>query len=104
MAQTLPNISQELGCVVRTNSEAIVGVVNEHSDDDLSRGGPAITSHFYPNDHTHITQNRFPQGYSFMRWYMGPLVDGANPRRRALKALARIRASSAQIDGGVAWA
>ena len=80
---TLPNVSSRLGQRVRTNSEAIVAALAPDVDEDLSRGA-AISSHFYVGDHTHITQNRFPAGYNFMRWYQGPLVDGP---WRALKVL-----------------
>ena len=83
---TLTGVSDQLGRVVRTNSEAIVAVLSPDKDDDLTRGN-SISSHFYPDDHTHITQNRFPEGYRFMRWYMGALVDGERPLVRALKGL-----------------
>jgi cholesterol oxidase len=75
-----------LGRRVRTNSEAIVGVVSKERDIDLAKG-PAISTDFYPNEHTHVTQNRLPASYSIMKLYSGPLVDDANPTRRALKAL-----------------
>ncbi len=84
--QTLPAISSALGDVVRTNSEAIVAVISPNPDDDLSHG-TAISSHFYANAHTHITQNRFPPGYDFMRWYMGPLTDGTKAWSRALRTV-----------------
>jgi cholesterol oxidase len=84
--RTLPQISRRLGEVVRTNSEAIVAALSPNVDEDLTRGA-AISSHFYVGDHTHITQNRFPPGYEFMRWYQGPLVDGSTPLRRALRVL-----------------
>jgi hypothetical protein len=29
--------------------------------------GAAITSHFYPDATTHITQNRFPASFAYMR-------------------------------------
>jgi cholesterol oxidase len=87
--QTLPAISPALGDVVRTNSEAIVAALSPNPDDDLSHGA-AISSHFYANEHTHITQNRFPAGYDFMRWYMGPLTDGTNAFSRALRTIAGI--------------
>ena len=85
-AKTLPAISREMGNVVRTNSEAIVGVLPKDRQIDVTRG-TTISTDFYPNKHTHITQNRFPEGYSFMKWYGGPLVDDAHPLRRALKTL-----------------
>lgn len=90
VAGTLPRLSPQLGEVVRTNSEAIVGVLSPDENATLDEGGPTITSHFYPNDHTHITQNRFPAGYTFMKFQSGPLVDGARPRRRRLRTLARM--------------
>lgn len=84
--KTLPHISPALGKVVRTNSEAIVGILSPQKDLDITEG-TTISTDFYPNPHTHITQNRFPKGYTFMKWYMGPLVDDANPLRRAVKTL-----------------
>jgi cholesterol oxidase len=87
--RTLPHLSPKLGERVRTNSEAIVSVLAPDPDEDLTHG-TAISSHFYVGDHTHITQNRFPPGYEFMRWYQGPLVDGPSPLGRALRAIGAI--------------
>lgn len=85
--RTLPALSPKLGANVRTNSEAIVGILGPDNGEDLSLGGPAITTDFYPNAHTHITQNRFPVGYKFMKNYYGPMVDDAAPWRRALRTV-----------------
>jgi len=49
----LPNISQRLGYVVRTNSEAIQAVTAPNDDLDFSRS-VAITSSIYPDPETHI--------------------------------------------------
>jgi cholesterol oxidase len=88
-ARTLARLSASLGQVVRTNSEAVVGILSPDPEIDLSQG-PTISSHFYPDARTHITQNRFPAGFTFMKWYSGPLVDGDRPLRRSLKTLAAI--------------
>lgn len=85
-AKTLPAVSPQLGQIVRTNSEAIVAVLARDKDLDLTEG-PAISSEFYPAGNTHITQNRFPDGYNFMRWYMSPMVDDPVPWRRAFRTL-----------------
>ncbi len=85
--KTLPDISQQLGRIVRTNSEAIVGIVAPEGTEDLSQG-VTISTDFYPDAHTHITQNRFPAGYTFMKWQSGPLVDDPHPSRRTLRTLA----------------
>jgi cholesterol oxidase len=79
-------LSPTLGTRVRTNSEVITGIYSPDSKEDLSKG-VAISSHFYPDQDTHITQNRFPVGYTFMKWYDGPLVDDDRPTHRALKTL-----------------
>lgn len=84
--QTLPDLSPRLGETVRTNSEAIVAVLHPDVNKDLTHG-VAISSHFHANPHTHITQNRFPENYAYMRFLMTHLVDGANPLRRALRTL-----------------
>ena len=83
-AQTLPALSGMLGQRVRTNSEAITGVLSKDPTDDLTKG-PAISSDFHANEHTHVTQNRLPASYWFMKLYSGPLVDGFKPWLRALK-------------------
>jgi cholesterol oxidase len=87
--KTLPNISSQLGVVVRTNSESIVGVLPKNEDLDLSRG-TTISSDFYPDEYTHVTQNRFPAGYGFMKYFSVPLVDDPNPVRRSLVTIAKM--------------
>ena len=86
---TLPNLSPMLGKRVRTNSEAITAVLSKDKDIDLSKG-PAISSDFHANTYTHITQNRVPPSYWFMKLYASPLVDGTRPGKRALKTLATL--------------
>ena len=84
--RTLPHISRQLGTVVRTNSESIVAISSTQSDEDLSEG-PAISTHFYPNENTHITNNRFPPAMDILKFQVGPLVDGGNTLVRSLKTL-----------------
>lgn len=96
VTKTLPDISRRLGTVVRTNSESIVGVLPRKEDLDLSHG-TTISSDFYPDEHTHITQNRFPEGYTFMKYFSVPLVDDPNPVRRSLTTLGRMIADPAGV-------
>ncbi|MGH8456815.1 MAG: GMC family oxidoreductase N-terminal domain-containing protein, partial [Stenotrophobium sp.] len=84
--RTLPKLPRALGEHVRTNSEAIVGILADDEQVDVTKGA-TISTHFYPDAHTHITQNRFPPSYGFMKLYMGPLVDDARPLLRALRTL-----------------
>jgi cholesterol oxidase len=85
---TLPGLSRMLGQRVRTNSEAITASLAPDDSVDMSHG-PAISSDFHANDQTHITQNRLPASYWFMKLYSGPLVDGKRPLTRALKTILR---------------
>jgi cholesterol oxidase len=86
--RSLPQLPAALGEHVRTNSEAIVAI-RGGSGVDISRG-TTISSHCHVDAQTHITQNRFPRSYNFMRLYMGPLVDDARPLRRAGKVLGEL--------------
>lgn len=62
---TLPNLSQQLGREVRTNSETlIVNTCNFKDENGNNREiceGPTITSMFDPDDETRIEINRFPR-------------------------------------------
>lgn len=82
---TLPKISPTLGEVVRTNSEAITSVLQPKGEDMTD--GAAISSDFYPNQNTHITQNRLDRGYNIFRYMMGPMIDDPVQWRRVLKTL-----------------
>ena len=87
--KTLPRLSPQLGKVVRTNSESIVGILSNNENEDLTFGA-AISSDFYPDPETHVTMNRFPPGYSFMKYLFGPMVDDENKLRRAVKTIGTI--------------
>lgn len=85
----LPNISDQLGNVVRTNSEALVGTVADNADIDYSEG-IAITSGIYPDEHTHIETVRYGKGHDAMSMIATVLVGGGEPWPRPLRFLAKI--------------
>jgi len=82
---TLPDVSHSLGKVVRTNSEAITAVLHPPGIDLTD--GTAISTDFYPDPNTHITQNRFDHGYRFIRYLYAPMTDDERPLVRASKTL-----------------
>lgn len=57
VTKSLPSLSPQQGKMVRTNSEAVVGILSQDLQEDLTRGA-TISSHFFPDPHTHITQSR----------------------------------------------
>jgi len=87
----LPDLSDRLGDVVRTNSEAIVGASAKLPKPELSRG-VAITSSIHPDDITHIEPCRYPPGSNAMGLLTTVLVDGGGTRsRRSRFATAIVR-------------
>ncbi len=83
----LPRLSPRLGELTRTNSEAIVGASRTTVDPrrDFSRG-VAITSSFYPDEHTHIEPVRYGRGSNAMGLLQTVSTDGESgtPRWRQL--------------------
>ena len=90
VTHSLPKISQRLGDMVRTNSEALLGSSARDLKTNYSEG-IAITSIFHADDVTTIEPVRYPAGSSLMRFLSGPLVDqeGSIPSR-LLKTLGQI--------------
>ncbi|MFN8596155.1 MAG: GMC family oxidoreductase [Anaerolineae bacterium] len=80
--KSLRKISDRLGDMVRTNSEALLGVSARKLDVNYSEG-VAITSIFNADDVTTIEPVRYPDGSSLMRFLSGPLVEqeGSIPSR-----------------------
>ncbi|HSD80214.1 MAG TPA: FAD-dependent oxidoreductase [Solirubrobacteraceae bacterium] len=88
---TLPHVSPRLGESVRTNSEAVTGILARDPAVDLLHG-PSISSDFHPDERTHVTQNRFRGGARVLRLQVGPLVDGEHRGRRAWQTVRAIAA------------
>jgi cholesterol oxidase len=75
VSRSLSDISPRLGDMVRTNSEALLGVTNRgRGKVDYSKG-IAITSIFHGDEVTCIEPVRFPDGSGFISLIAGPLFD-----------------------------
>ncbi|HWJ63436.1 MAG TPA: GMC family oxidoreductase [Acidimicrobiales bacterium] len=85
----LPALSNRLGDVVRTNSEAIVGASAKTARPELSRG-VAITSSIHPDETTHIEPVRYPPGSNAMGLLSTVLVDGGDGPPRQVKFLKKV--------------
>ncbi len=85
----LPNLSKRLGHQVRTNSEAILGVISKRSDVNYSKG-IAITSSIHPTDDTHVEVVRYSEGSDALAPLATLLTDGGSGAPRPLKYLANI--------------
>jgi cholesterol oxidase len=80
--KTLPDLSPQLGMVVRSNGEALLGVTARYEEVDFSQG-VVITSSFWVDDETSIEPVRYARGSSFMRNTAVPLngYQGSEPKR-----------------------
>ncbi|MGZ4655220.1 FAD-dependent oxidoreductase [Oryzihumus sp.] len=71
----LPRLSERLGHLTRTNSEALVGATARGKDVDYTEG-VAITSSFFPDHETHIEPVHYGKGSNVMGLLATTLVDG----------------------------
>lgn len=83
---SLRNLSPALGDFVRTNSEALVGVLAPTADRDFSHG-LAITSGIDADEHTHMEIVRYGRGQDFMGTMVTHLTSGEPPWPRWLRWL-----------------
>lgn len=77
----LPQVSDRLGVLTRTNSESILGALSPDLDVDYTKG-VAITSSWHPDDVTHIEPVRYGRGSNAMALMQTVLTDGDGPRPR----------------------
>jgi cholesterol oxidase len=92
----LPKISNQLGKLSRTNSEALTGSIMPKGGTDFSQGC-AITSSFFPDDHTHVEPVRYGKGSNFMGLLQTVMTDGENIRDRRRQWLRQVITNPALV-------
>ena len=85
----LPGISDQLGNVVRTNSEALLGVTARDKNADYS-DHLAITSGIYPDEKTHIEIVRYNKGSDVMGALLTLLTGGGGKIPRVVRFVGNI--------------
>ena len=85
----LPRLSERIGWDVRTNSESILGVLTRDRDVDLSKG-LAASSSVFPDEHTQVQADRYPERSDFIGLLSTILVDGGGRWPRPARWLAAI--------------
>lgn len=86
----LPKISDRLGHLVRTNSEAILGVTVPEGRAEALVKRVAITSSIYPDPHTHIETVTYGEGGGAIRGLFTVLTGNGTRLTRPLKWAAQI--------------
>jgi cholesterol oxidase len=101
----LPNLSPRLGSLSRTNSESILGAVAQSTHVDYTEG-VAITSSWYPDEHTHVEPVRYGHGSNAMGLLQSVLTTPrAGQKRWAtwLQTLWRERGDAARLLNVRRW-
>jgi len=74
-SSSLPELSEKVGCGVRTNSESLVGVTTRDKDKIFS-DGVAISSILHTDKHSHVEPVRYSAGSGIWRLLMSPMIRG----------------------------
>lgn len=83
---SLPRLSDRVGHLVRTNSEAITAVTAHDRSADLATD-LTITMSVHPDEHTHVTNNTYAAAGDALALTFGPFTGG---RRRTLQFVREI--------------
>ncbi len=84
--KSLPNLSDQLGMGIRTNSESLIGITAFDKETVFSEG-VAIGSIVHTDEHSHLEPVRYPAGSGFWRVLMTPLVFGGSIFTRIFKII-----------------
>ncbi len=75
--KSLPNLSDQLGKQIRTNSESLIAVTTFDKDKVFSNG-IAIGSILHTDENSHLEPVRYSAGSGFWRLMMAPMTHGKN--------------------------
>ena len=86
----LPDLSNQVGCYVRTNSESILVAEAPASTQEDWTGHVAINSGIQVDPRTHIEMVRFNPGSDSLFWLATALTDGGGSVPRPLRLLGNL--------------
>lgn len=83
---SMPQMSERVGCDVRSNNECLIAVTTPRTDRDFSRG-LAIGSIVHTDAHSHLEPVRYGAGSGAWRLLMAPMVTGSTVWVRLARVL-----------------
>jgi cholesterol oxidase len=86
LGDSLPRLSERIGYLVRTNSEAITAVTTKDDRHDFTKS-VAITSSFYPDENTHVENVTYGRGADSIAFMFTILTAAGTTFTRPLKWL-----------------
>ena len=96
---SLPHLSDRLGVLTRTNSEALAGATTRwrsRRQHDFTRG-VATTSSIHPDEHTHIQPVRYGRGSNLMGLLSTVAIEGGTPVPRWVRWLGQVARHPGQV-------
>ncbi|MFI5717979.1 GMC family oxidoreductase N-terminal domain-containing protein [Nocardia sp. NPDC051750] len=102
---SLPNISDRLGFLSRTNSEELLAIRSRDKNSDFTKG-VAITSSIHPDPDTHIEPVRYGKGSNVISLMGSVMVDeepGVSKRRLWLREMWRSRRDLPHLHNPRGW-
>ena len=91
---SMGDISSCLGDIVRTNSEAILGIkMKKYPNEDFTKG-VSISAGFYPDNNTHVETVRYGEGQNLMALLTTFLPDRNIPLPNIIPSLLAISTTS----------
>ena len=84
--KNLSDISDKLGCGIRTNSESLLGITTFDKSTSFCEG-IAIGSILHTDEHSHLEPVRYSSGSGFWRILLAPMAHGKNVFIRLSKLL-----------------
>ena len=84
--KSLPRLSDQVGCSVSTNNEALVYVVSKANDTDYTKG-LAIGSILHTDENSHLEPTRYGKGSGFFKLMLMPMAHGSNMLSRGAKVI-----------------
>lgn len=87
---SLPRLSDQVGCQVRTNNEALVTVISLDEDKGDFTQGIAIGSVLHTDEHSHLEPTIYGKGSGFFRVMILPMAHGRRAIGRIFKLLGEI--------------
>ena len=76
--KSLPRLSNQVGCQVRTNNESLIMVTSLANDEKDFSKGLAIGSILHTDHNSHLEPTRYGEGSSFFKTMTIPMVTGGN--------------------------
>ncbi len=100
--KSLPHLSDQTGCKVRTNNESLIMVTSLAADKRDFSKGLAIGSILHTDSNSHLEPVRYGEGSGFFKTMVVPMVKGRNVLSRLARLFFKILSEPRRIFKAIA--